>query len=118
MDGDVRFYVRDVIRRLCEWKHLTIIQGNVQKDHVHLVLEIPPNQSVSFVVDFLKGRSAIKIFDRHKELRKKYWGMHFWSTGYFVSTVGVNEEQIVKYIRWQQKKDCKQDNQENLFSIS
>ena len=70
MDGDVRFYVRNVIRRLCEWKHLTIIQGNVQKDHVHLVLEIPPNQSVSFVVGFLKGRSAIKIFDRYKDCAK------------------------------------------------
>jgi len=118
MDVEVRFYVRDVIRRLCEWKHLTIIQGNVQKDHVHLVLEIPPNQRVSFAVGFLKGRSAIKIFDRHKNLRRKYWGMHFWSTGYFVSTIGVNEEQVVKYVRFQQKKDCEQDSQENLFGIS
>ena len=91
MDGEVRFHVRDVIRRFCKWKLPTIIQGNVQKDHVLLVLEIPPDQSGSFVVGFLKGRSAMKIFDRHKDLRKKYWGLHFWSTGYFVSTVEVNE---------------------------
>ncbi|MCK9183163.1 MAG: IS200/IS605 family transposase [Fibrobacteraceae bacterium] len=57
MDVEVRFYVRDVIRRLCEWKRLTIIQGNVQKDHVHLVLEIPPNQSVSFVAGLESGSS-------------------------------------------------------------
>ena len=115
MEGEVRLYVRDILRRLCEWKHLTIVQGNVQKDHVHIVLEIPPNQSVSSVVGFLKGKSAIKVFERHKVLRKKYWGMHFWSTGYFVSTVGVNEEQVVKYVRWQQKKDQESDGQQNLF---
>jgi len=75
----------------------------------------PPNQSVSSVVGFLKGKSAIKIFERHKALRKKYWGMHFWSIGYFVSTIGVNEEQVVKYVRWQQKKDQESDGQQNLF---
>jgi putative transposase len=91
------------------------VEGNVQKDHVHIVLEIPPNQSVSSVVGLLKGKSAIKIFERDKALRKKYRGMHFWSTGYFVSTVGVNEEQVIKYVRWQQKKDQESDGQQNLF---
>lgn len=115
MDGDIRLSVRDEIRRLCEWKNLTVIQGNVQKDHIHIVLEIPPNMSVSNVVGFLKGRSAIKIFREHCSPRKRYRGMHFWSTGYFVSTVGVNEEQVVKYVRWQQKKDYLEDSQEELF---
>ena len=99
-----------------KYRHrVTVIQGNVQKDHIHIVLEIPPNMSVSNVVGFLKGRSAIKIFREHGSLRKRYWGMHFWSTGYFVSTVGVNEEQVVKYVRWQQKKDYLEDSQEELF---
>lgn len=115
MDGDIRLSVRDEIRRLCEWKNLTVIQGNVQKDHIHIVLEIPPNMSVSNVVGFLKGRSAIKIFREHGSLRKRCWGMYFWSTGYFVSTVGVNEGQVVKYVRWQQKKDYLEDSQEKLF---
>jgi putative transposase len=114
MDGEIRLFVRDVIRRLCSWKKLEIIQGNVLTDHIHLVLDIPPNTSVSSVVGFLKGKCAIQLFQRFKGLRKKYWGMHFWSTGYFVSTVGVNEEQVVKYVRWQQRKDQEAD-QQNLF---
>lgn len=72
MDGDIRLSVRDEIRRLCEWKNLTVIQGNVRKDHIHIVLEIPPNMSVSNVVGFLKGRSAIKIFREDGCLRKRY----------------------------------------------
>lgn len=114
MDGDIRLSVRDEIRRLCEWKNLTVIQGNVRKDHIHRVLEIPPNMSVSTVVGFLKGRGAIKIFREHGGLRKKYRGMYFRSTGGFVSTVEVNEEQVVNLVRWQQRKDYPEDSQEEL----
>lgn len=66
------------------------------------------------MVGFLKGKCGFQSFQRFKRLRKKYWGMRFWSTGYFVSTVGVDEDQVVKYVRWQQRKDQEAD-QQNLF---
>ena len=105
MEGRIRYYVRDVIRRLCEWKKLEILEGNVRKDHIHLVLEIPPHTSVSKAIGYLKGKSAIKVFNRFSDIRKKYWGRHFWAKGYCVSTVGLDEGRIRKYVRWQQKKD-------------
>ena len=110
MDGKIRYYVRDVIRRLCEWKKLEIISGNVQKDHVHLILSIPPHTSVSLAVGYIKGRSAIKIFNRFSSLKKKYWGCHFWAKGYCVSTVGLDEEKVKKYVRWQQQKNKQNGN--------
>ena len=118
MTGEIRYYVRDAIRRLCEWKKLEIIQGNVKSDHIHLVLWIPPNRSVSSTIGFLKGKSALKIFDRFPQLKKRYWNKHFWSPGYCVSTVGLDEEKIVKYVRWQQKKDreIEELGQQNLFA--
>ena len=103
--GEVGKSVREIIRQLCEWKRIRILEGNVQVDHIHLVVSIPPKHSVSEVVGFLKGKSAIKMFDRHTELKKRYWGRHFWARGYCVSTVGLDEEQIRKYVRWQMKKD-------------
>ena len=117
LTGYVRYYVRDTIRKLCSWKKLQIGAGNVCVDHVHLVVEIPPNWSVSQVVGYLKGKSALKIFDNFPILKKRYWNKHFWSPGYCVSTVGLNKEQIEKYVRWQQKKDQAMEElgQQNMF---
>ena len=81
------------------------MEGNVQVDHLHLVLSIPPKYSVSQVLGYLKGKSALKMFDRYPDLKKRYWGRHFWAKGYCVSTVGLDEERIRKYVRWQMKKD-------------
>jgi putative transposase len=97
--------VREILRQLCEWKRVEILAGSVQIDHIHLVMSIPPKYAVSDLVGFLKGKSAIKIFDMHLELKRRYWGRHFWAKGYCVSTVGLEEEQIRKYVRWQLKKD-------------
>jgi REP-associated tyrosine transposase len=105
LKGDVAKSVREIIRQLCEWKNIEIIAGNVQLDHVHLVISIPPKHSVSEVVGFLKGKSAIKMFDKHMALKKRYWGRHFWAKGYCVSTVGLDEEKIKEYVTWQTKKD-------------
>jgi len=109
LKGEIGKSTRDTIKGLCEWRDLEIVEGNVQIDHVHLILWIPPKYSVSEAVGFLKGKSAIKIFDRHPELKKRYWGRHFWARGYCVSTIGLNEEQIKKYVRWQLKKDKDMD---------
>jgi putative transposase len=105
LSGDIGRSVREIIRQLCEWKKVEILAGNVQIDHIHLVLSIPPKYSVSELVGFLKGKSAIKIFDMHLELKRRYWGRHFWAKGYCVSTVGLDEEEIRKYVRWQLKRD-------------
>ena len=116
MDGKIRYYVRDVIRQLCEWKKLEIIQGNVQLDHIHLLVEIPPSTAVSQAVGFLKGRSAIKIFNKFGTLKqKRYWGHHFWPKGYCATTVGLNKEQIKAYVRWQHKKDQQVESQTRLL---
>ena len=76
-------------------------------DHVHIVLTIPPKYSVSEVVGFIKGKSAIKMFDMHSQLKQRYWGRHFWAKGYCVSTVGLDEEQITQYVRHQLEQDKK-----------
>jgi putative transposase len=98
LKGEVGKSIRDIIKQLCDWKKVEILEGNVQEGHIHLVLSFPPKYSVSEVVGFVKGKSAIKIFDRHAELKKRYWGRHFWAKGYCVSTVGLDEEQIRKYV--------------------
>ncbi len=105
LKGEVGKAVRDILKQLCEWKKIEILEGNVQTDHIHLVLSVPPKYSISEVVGFLKGKSAIKLFDRHAGLKRRYWGRHFWAKGYCVSTVGLDEEQVRKYVRWQLKRD-------------
>ena len=114
LQGEVGKSVREIIRQLCEWKKIEILEGNVQVDHIHLVLEIPPKYSVSETVGFLKGKSAIKIFDFHHELKRRYWGRHFWANGYCVSTVGPDEDKIRNYVRHQLHKD-KQAEQTKLW---
>lgn len=105
LNGEVGKSLRAIIRQLCEWKQIEILAGNVQTDHIHLVISFPPKYSVAEVIGFLKGKSAIKLFDRHVDLKKRYWGRHFWAKGYCVSTVGLNEEQIKKYVIWQMNRD-------------
>ena len=114
MKGEVGKSIREIIRELCRHKQVDILEGNVQVDHVHLVASIPPKYSVAHVVGYLKGKSAIAIFERHIQLKQKYWGRHFWARGYCVGTVGLDEEQIRKYVKWQLKKDQTME-QEDLF---
>jgi len=105
MKGPVKTTVVEILKQLCEWKKIEVLEMNVQEDHVHMIVSIPPKNAVSEVVGFLKGKCAIKIFDNHLELKKRYWGRHFWAKGYCVSTVGLDEEKIRKYVRWQLEKD-------------
>ena len=109
LKGAVEKSVKEIIKQLCEWKKLEILEMNIQEDHIHLVISIPPKFAVSEIVGFLKGKCAIKIFDKHRKLKKRYWGRHFWAKGYSVSTVGLNEEEIRKYVRWQLEKDKRID---------
>ena len=101
--GKVRADVREIIRTLCKYKKVEIIEGAVCKDHVHLCLSIPPKMSISEFMGYLKGKSALMIFDRHPELGEK-WNREFWARGYYVSTIGsVNEETVRNYIRDQEE---------------
>lgn len=105
MSGGIRRSIRGIIRQLCEWKKIEILQGNVQEDQIHLVVSVSPKYSISEVVGFLKGKSAIKIFDMHHELKKRYWERYFWAKGYCLSTVGLDEDKIKKYVKWQRHQD-------------
>ena len=107
LKGEIGKSVRDIIKQLTEWRKIEILEGNVQEDHIHLILSVPPKYSIAETVGFLKGKSAIKIFDIHTELKRRYWGRHFWSKGYCVSTIGLDEDQIREYVRSQMHKDRK-----------
>ncbi|MFT8394211.1 MAG: IS200/IS605 family transposase [Liquorilactobacillus ghanensis] len=101
-------YRRDLqndIRLLCQYKGVKIIEGHMMPDHVHLLLSIPPKISVSSFMGYLKGKSALMMFDQHANLKYKFGNRHFWSEGYYVSTVGMNEATIKKYIQDQEKHD-------------
>ena len=97
--------IKEIIKDLCKWKGIKIIEGHMMSDHVYLLLSIPPKYSISSVMGYLKGKSAMMIFERHANLRYKYGRRNFWSTGYYVSTVGINELTVAKYIREQEKQD-------------
>ena len=106
LEGTAEVIVRNQLYRLSAQKdHVTLEEVNIQSDHVHLILSIPPKYSVSEIMGFLKGKIAIKLFQQQRELTKQYWGRHLWSRGYCVSTIGLNEEQIRKYVKWQQERD-------------
>jgi putative transposase len=109
MYGRVKADVQEIIRTLCRYKKVEIIGGAVCTDHVHLCLAIPPKQSISEFMGYLKGKSALMIFDRHPEMGQK-WNREFWARGYYVSTVGdVNEEAVKKYIAQQVEESRKED---------
>ena len=104
--GKVRTRAREIIRELCQQKGVEIVEGNIRKDHIHICLSIPPKYSVANVTGFLKGKSAIRL---HREfVGQRTSGKHFWIRGYCVSTVGLDEEQIRRYIREQEKHDSSQ----------
>ena len=97
--------IREILRTLCQWKGVDIIEGEVCPDHIHLLLSIPPKMSVSGFMGYLKGKSSLMIFEQFSNLKYKFGNRHFWCKGYFVSTVGVNETTIIKYIREQEMRD-------------
>jgi len=99
LDGVVRERVREIIRQVCRELDVTIVKGVLAKDHVHMMISIPPSLSVSDVVRRMKGRSSHKVQREFPELKKRYWGRHFWARGYFSTTSGnVTDEIILQYI--------------------
>ena len=98
-----------IIKDLCKWKGIEIIEGKAMPDHIHILVKIPPKMSISNFMGYLKGKSAMMIFARHGNLKYKFGNNNFWSTGYYVSTVGLNEATIAKYIRAQDTYDKMMD---------
>jgi len=99
----------EVMRRLAEQKESRIEEGHLMSDHVHMMISIPPKYAVSQVIGFIKGKSAIHIARRYSERKRSFVGQHFWARGYFVSTVGRDEEVIREYIRHQEHEDRRID---------
>jgi putative transposase len=102
----------EVFRRLAEQKESRIEEGHLMPDHVHIMISIPPKYAVSQVVGYLKGKSAIHIARQYSERKRNFVGQHFWARGYFVSTVGRDEEVIREYIRHQENEDRRRDQME------
>ena len=102
MYGNLRKDVHEIIKKLCAMRDVKLVEGAVCVDHVHLYVAIPPKQSVSDFVGYLKGKSALMLFDLHHEYKQKGKDRHFWARGYYCETVGnVNEETIRNYIKSQ-----------------
>ncbi len=118
LKGPLKDFLAAQLRMLCEWKRLEILELNIQSDHVHLVLSVPPKISISKVMGILKGKTAIKIFKSFSGLRTKpYWGNHFWSRGYCSSTVGLDEEKIRKYVKYQEQQEKLHENNQRKFDF-
>ena len=92
--GKIKADVGAILRKLCDQKGVEIIEANACKDHIHMLVSIPPKLSVSQFMGYLKGKSALMIFDKHANLKYKFGNRHFWAEGYYVSTVGLNEATI------------------------
>ena len=107
--NQLRNDIGEILRTLCRYKGVEIIEGQLMADHVHMLVMIPPKTSVSSFMGYLKGKSALMIFDRHANLKYKYGNRHFWSEGYYVSTVGINDATVAKYIREQERYDIAMD---------
>ena len=101
--------IRDIIKTLCKYKGVEIIEGHLMPDHIHMLVSIPPKYSISQFMGYLKGKSALMIFDKHANLKYKYGNRHFWCRGYYVDTVGRYEGAIKEYIRNQLQEDIAQD---------
>ena len=105
----IKVDIGQILRKLCEIKKVEILEANACPDHIHMLVKIPPNLSVAQFMGYLKGKSSLMIFDRHANLKYKYGNRHFWCRGYYVDTVGRNEQKIAEYERNQLQEDIAED---------
>jgi putative transposase len=99
-------YVRQQIYILCKQKEdVEVLELNVMPDHVHLVISLAPKYAVSEFMGYLKGKIALRLFQQYESLGRRYWGRHLWARGYCVSTVGLDEEKVRKYVQWQEQEE-------------
>ena len=107
--GQIKSDIGKILRTLCEYKEVEIIEAYAMMDHIHMLVSIPPKLAVSSFMGYLKGKSSLMIFERHANLKYKYGNRNFWAKGYFVSTVGLKDEVVREYIRNQELEDMKED---------
>ena len=106
LTGPVGQSVADGIQAICGYAGSEVVELSVQKDHVHLIVMVPPKLSISDLMGRVKGQTSMKIFKQFRYLRKKpYWGNHFWAKGYCVDTIGMDAEMIRKYVKYQEKRE-------------
>ena len=118
LKGAIKEMLDRDIRGMSEWMGCEVEEMNMQEDHVHVVVSIPPKVSVSEYVGTVKGKTAIKLFKSYGGMRQKpYWGNHFWARGYFASTVGIDEEMIKRYVKYQEKEEKKEEQQQGSFDF-
>lgn len=103
--GEKKVEIGKILRELCKWKGVNIIDAEVCPDHVHMLVEIPPKMAVSWFMGFIKGKSSLMIYEKWGNLKYKYRGREFWCRGYYVDTVGKNTKEIAEYIKNQLKED-------------
>jgi len=108
--GKLRSDIGQIIRQLCSYKGVEIIEAHAMPDHIHMLVRIPPKIAVSNFMGYLKGKSSLMIFERHANLKYKYGNRNFWAKGFFVSTVGLDTKKVQEYIQNQEKEDMMQDN--------
>ena len=109
MYGKIKSDIGMMLRKLCEYKGIEIIEAEACKDHMHMLVSIPPKYSVSQIMGYLKGKSSLMIFEKYANLKYKYGNRHFWCRGYYVDTVGRNKKAIEQYIRNQLQQDYEDD---------
>ena len=107
--GKIKADIGIMLRKLCEYKQVEILEAEASKDHIHMLVSIPPKYSVSQIMGYLKGKSSLMIFEKYANLKYKYGNRHFWCRGYYVSTVGRNKKAIAEYIRNQLQEDVSSD---------
>ena len=107
--GKIKADIGQMLRKLCEYKGIEIIEAEACKDHIHMLVSIPPKFSVAQIMGYLKGKSSLMIFEKYANLKYKYGNRHFWCRGYYVSTVGANKKAIQEYIRNQLQEDYTDD---------
>jgi len=118
LTGEIGKTVDTDVRKLSEWMGCEVVELNVQKDHIHIVISIPPKVSVSTYMGTVKGKIAIKMFKSYPMLKKRpYWGNHFWARGYFVNTVGINEDMIKSYVKYQKEEERKEESSQQGFDF-
>ena len=107
--GKIKMDIGQMLRKLCEYKGIEIIEAEACKDHIHMLVSIPPKYSVAQIMGYLKGKSSLMIFEKYANLKYKYGNRHFWCRGYYVSTVGRNKKAIQEYIQNQLQEDYSDD---------
>ena len=107
--GKIKTDIGQILRKLCEYKGVEIIEAEACPDHIHMLVSIPPKYSISQIMGYLKGKSSLMIFDRHANLKYKYGNRQFWCKGYYVDTVGRNKKAIQEYIKKQLQEDIAND---------